>query len=227
MAPSASSRPSTPCPRALLLPIGPLVQVDITCPTSKGFPQRSAECRTFVICKVKAHLDDTIVTDPVRRHRIELNSDPVVKELKYVDVAVPRPSLAAGLDVHVIHPETNILLRERVFALSHQIALGLERAVNAQDDPCSPVLFGDVQHVSVERDRHHCMRSYPGVLERTRGERAARKTRAGVSGRAVIERSAGARASHTALAMAAPSPGLPHSPRPRRPSGFVVARTSW
>src|SRR5439155_25808328 len=52
-------------------------------------------------------------------------------------------------------------------------------------------------------------------------------TRAGVRGSVVIDGSCGASASHTALAVAAPSPGLPHSPRPRRPSGLVVARTSW
>src|SRR5438874_1088021 len=32
------------------------------------------------------------------------------------------------------------------------------------------------------------------------------------------------KASHTALAIAPLSPGLPHSPRPRSPSGFVVGQ---
>src|SRR5262249_40696184 len=59
------------------------------------------------------------------------------------------------------------------------------------------------------------------------GRRALSNTRAAVSGSAVIEASSGDSASHTALAAAAPRPGLPHSPRPRKPSGLVVARTSW
>ena len=54
----------------------------------------------------------------------------------------------------------------------------------------------------------------------------AARTRAGVSGKAVSASGPGASASHTALAMAAPRPGLPHSPRPRRPSGLVFARIS-
>ena len=60
-----------------------------------------------------------------------------------------------------------------------------------------------------------------------RAAASAANTLAGVTGSVLIETPDPARASHTALAMAAPSPGLPHSPRPRRPSGLVVARTSW
>src|SRR5439155_15602166 len=55
----------------------------------------------------------------------------------------------------------------------------------------------------------------------------ASHTRRGVTGSAVMPTPRSRKASHTAFAIAPLSPGLPHSPRPRRPSGFVVAVTSW
>src|SRR5882724_8302371 len=91
---------------------------------------------------------------------------------------------------------------------------GQQHGDNGKREPTEPA-----------RHQHHQAINYE--LERGRSAREAIKTLAGVSGSAVIERSAGERASHTAFAMAPPRPGLPHSPRPRRPSGLVVARTSW
>src|SRR5439155_19359306 len=55
----------------------------------------------------------------------------------------------------------------------------------------------------------------------------ASHTRRGGSGSAVTPTPRARKAGHTALGIAPLSPGLPHSPRPRSPSGFVVAVTSW
>src|SRR5439155_7245212 len=63
------------------------------------------------------------------------------------------------------------------------------------------------------------------VLEKP--QRPSPNTPSGLSGNSVNDAARTPSASQTALAMAPPSPGLPHSPSPRRPSGLVVARTSW
>src|SRR6185503_10855800 len=72
---------------------------------------------------------------------------------------------------------------------------------------------GDHRHLAVETELRkrvgHC-----------------RNTEDAVAGSAVTGEPS-TRASAIALAMAAPRPGLPHSPRPRRPSGFVFALISW
>ena len=66
-----------------------------------------------------------------------------------------------------------------------------------------------------------------GRRAQARAWRIASYTRWGVTGSDASDTPRSAKASHTALAMAAPRPGLPHSPSPRSPSGFVVARISW
>src|SRR4030095_8848227 len=99
--------------------------IGITRPASKSPPQGGPECRPLLLRKIKANLDDTIVIDSASGHRIELNPNPIVKELKRVNMAVPRPSLAASFDIHVVHPEANIPIGEHVLTLSHQITLSL------------------------------------------------------------------------------------------------------
>src|SRR5437773_277996 len=139
------------------------------------------------------------------------------------------------LGLAVVEPEAR-----RVAAIAgRRVAMANQRDVAAagQRGPRLPLVCGrrlpggqkhgeSGERESIEPARHQRHRADYG-LERGRTAREAMKTLAGVSGRAVTERSAGEKASHTAFAMAPPRTGLPHSPRPRRPSGLVGARTSW
>src|SRR5439155_11219816 len=137
-------------------------------------------------------------------------------------VALRNRDRVAGTEDHLVEDPTVLLQRE----------LGIGAAIDVVEHRSRQPALGQAPEVAdvenawridlprYQREVRAALRACASVGP------AAPNTRAGVNGSAVIARSPAASASHTALAMAPPRPGLPTSPRPRRLSGFVLARIS-
>jgi hypothetical protein len=69
-------------------------------------------------------------------------------------MAVPRPALAAGLQVNVVHANTNVVLGERVLAMNDQIRGLIGGVAFGKSNEGSPIFLGDINDWRVESDGH-------------------------------------------------------------------------